>query len=363
MKRNYFILTVNSVAHGLVDAACAFLVIWMTTQSTSPIDPLSLVLLYNFLAFATQPIFGFAFDKFNKHVCIAAIGCLITAVGLSLYFIPVLSVVLVGVGNAVFHIGGGITSLKIDSGRAWAPGIFIAPGNIGLLFGTLLGKQDFFGWGFVFLLIFTALIIIVAGSPQDNNSIQAKSVINKSQAGLIASSQRVRIILIETILLLVLATVFIRSLAGMAVSYSWKTDLTLLMGLSLSVTLGKGLGGVLADKFGWSRVSVLALILSIPLLVIGFTQPFAGMAGMFLFNFTMPVTLVVATNLYPKHEGFAFGLTVLFLSLGTIPVFGGFKITGGFLVTILVLISALILFASLNLYNRVIKKSPLEVQL
>ena len=87
--------------------------------------------------------------------------------------------------------------------------------------------------------------------------------------------------------------------------------------------LGKGLGGVLADRFGWIRIAVGALLASSPLLSFGASNPVAGLAGLFLFNMTMPVTLVATANALPRWPGFAFGLTCLALIIGAfIPLAG-----------------------------------------
>lgn len=78
----------------------------------------------------------------------------------------------------------------------------------------------------------------------------------------------------EFILLLVFLSIAIRSLVGMVLVFPWKTNVDLLIILTAAVVLGKGLGGILADKFGWIRVAVGALILSIPFLVFGANIPY-----------------------------------------------------------------------------------------
>jgi FSR family fosmidomycin resistance protein-like MFS transporter len=83
---------------------------------------------------------------------------------------------------------------------------------------------------------------------------------------------------------------------------------------------GKAAGGVLADRFGRAAVGVGAVVLSAPLLVVAPGVAAVGIAGMFLFNMTMPVTLVAIADVMPERPGFAFGLTCLALIAGALPV-------------------------------------------
>jgi hypothetical protein len=69
--------------------------------------------------------------------------------------------------------------------------------------------------------------------------------------------------------------------------------------LTISIFLGKGLGGIIADKFGWMRVAILSLISSAIILPFGSAIPLLGIFGIFLFNITMPITLVSIVNLMP----------------------------------------------------------------
>jgi len=94
----------------------------------------------------------------------------------------------------------------------------------------------------------------------------------------------------------------------------------LAVGLVVLVAAGKAVGGVLADRLGWGRVTVGALCLAAPLLAFGAARPAPAMAGMFLLNLTMGVTLAATASLLPGRPGFAFGLTCLALELGSWPV-------------------------------------------
>ncbi|NTV31201.1 MFS transporter [candidate division WWE3 bacterium] len=156
----------------------------------------------------------------------------------------------------------------------------------------------------------------------------------------------------EFILLLVLLSISIRSLVGSVLIFPWKTNIDLLIILTGAVVLGKGLGGILADKFGWVKIGVGSLALSIPFLVFGANVPFLAIVGMFLFNITMPITLVAISNIFPGRPGFAFGLTTLALIIGTIPAFFSIKqgLGNDWFVFGIITISALALYFGLKKY-------------
>jgi FSR family fosmidomycin resistance protein-like MFS transporter len=115
----------------------------------------------------------------------------------------------------------------------------------------------------------------------------------------------------------------------MAIVLPWKSHIALAIVLVVSVFAGKAIGGVLADRFGWTRVAVGSLLVSTPLLVLGPKVAAVAILGMFLFNFTMPVTLVALSNLLPGRPGLSFGLTCMALLAGALPVVKGYTVFSG----------------------------------
>jgi FSR family fosmidomycin resistance protein-like MFS transporter len=159
----------------------------------------------------------------------------------------------------------------------------------------------------------------------------------------------------EYVIYLVLFVVAVRSLVGFAVVFPWKSDINLLVILTTAVAMGKGLGGWLADKFGWGTVAAGSLLLSIPLLTMGPSIAALGIFGMFLFNITMPVTLTIMSNVLPGRPGTAFGLTCATLVLGTLPAFSTLQpsLNNPVLIDILIVVSALALLLGLRYYHQV----------
>lgn len=335
-------LFVYGTTHALVDAICAGVVFSLIRNEI--LDTATffiLVVLYNVLAFGLQFVFGLMSDYFKAPRAVALIGSVLTGAS-ALIFLhnPIIAVILAGLGNALFHVGAGSISLNLTPQKATAPGIYVAPGALGLLIGTLLGKSgQFIAWPFILVLVVMSFLMFLVRKPQMNYERVKKDF---------------KINYIELILVLVFLSIAIRSLVGMLVSFPWKVDINLLIILTMAVVLGKGLGGYLADRFGWIHIAVGALVLSIPFLMLGANIFYLGIIGMFLFNITMPITLVALSNILPGRPGFAFGLTCLALIIGALPSFFPIKqvLSNNYFIVSIIIISALSLYLGLRLYYK-----------
>ena len=149
---------------------------------------------------------------------------------------------------------------------------------------------------------------------------------------------------------LLLVVVGVRAFVGLTLVLPWKSDLILLAALTAAVVTGKAAGGLLADRLGWRRVAVTALVASLPLLALGASSPVAGIAGVLLFNMTMPVTLAAVAAVLPRgNEGFAFGLTCLALFCGSAPSLMGWPLASApWLLAALILPAAAALWFALG---------------
>lgn len=333
-------ITIYGFTHALVDASCAAVVFAM--PNASELDPVMftvLVVLYNVLAFALQPILGFLSDRLKSPSKAAAAGCILTALAAVMIKHPVLAVSLAGVGNALFHIGGGAVCLNLKPGSAGPAGFYVAPGALGLFIGTMIGKGGYFNpWIFVIMLALASTFITTTQYHREESSTE----------GYVKHER------FEIILILLLGSIAIRALVGLALELPWKTNVYLLTGFTLSVVLGKAVGGVLADRFGWIRTAVIGLIASAPLLSFGAGNPYLAIAGIFMFNLTMPVTLIAVSNMFPGYTGFAFGLTALGLISGSMPAFTGIRpvLGGKYIIFSIIIASTLMLYTGLKLYLR-----------
>lgn len=330
---NYFPtnLIIYSIGHLFVDAVCCGLILY-SVHNIELIAVFSTgIILYDTLAFGLQPIFGLMIDKMGKSGLVAATGCIL--VGMAAIFTSniMLAAILAGVGNALFHVGGGVYSLNIDRKKAVYAGIFVAPGAIGLFLGrTLVNNNLYNKWLFFIPMIILALTIF---------RIEHKNY-EYNYNEFIKGKKK-----IPFVLLLMLLVIGFRAIIGLSAQFQWKNTVIQSLALVVFIAGGKAFGGYLADRFGRRRVAVLALLLSAPLLAFFEGSIYLSLIGVFLFNITMPITLTeIADRLY-GYSGFAFGLTTLALVLGAYTIFFGFKVFFGIpIVTFtIILISMLIL--------------------
>ena len=330
-----------SIIHGIIDLCCAVIVFsTLLYHGYNVKDVFIFVVTYNIIAFGLQAPFGYLVDKYQVPRESAFIGCILVLSSFFLFNIPPLVVILSGLGNAFFHVGGGSISLNFNPTKATAPGIFVAPGALGLTIGVLIGKSgSFISWPFVLLLIASCLFIIFSKIPEINYQ---------------KTSTKPNINYFEVIILLLLLSVSIRALYGLTAVFTWKADITLLFALTAAVVAGKALGGFLADKFGWVKTAIFALIISAPLLSFFQGSPILAIIGAFLFQITMPITLTALSNMLPGRTATAFGLTVLALIIGAIPVYLGVKpfLSNQWIVLTIIIISASSLLIGFKfLYN------------
>lgn len=322
---NVAVLSLYGTAHVLVDATCAAVVFTLVFQTgVSGETVAGLMLLYHALAFGLQPFFGLAVDATKTPRLAAMLGCLVSALALLFAPWPVIAVALAGVGNAVFHVGGGIVSLRITPQRATAPGLFVAPGSIGLLLGAILGQSGPLPIAALLCAaVVVSLLLICLPVPRPEPVAACPCPVHRA----------------ELILALILLSIAVRSLVGFLVSFPWKTEPVLLVALTLATVLGKSLGGFLADRWGWVRVGMGSMLAALPFLACASTFPAAAIPGMMLLNFTMPITLAATAQALPGRPGFAFGLTCLAYLLGILPPLLGFSANGPIYVVLVVLLS------------------------
>lgn len=308
MKRT---LGVCCAAHFCVDFACAFLLFCVLRGKVRWAE---LLLLYNFCAFAVQMPLGVLADRWQRDGRVAAAGALLVAAAYLVPGVPVLTVLLAGLGNAAFHVGGGLAVLEQAHDRAGPLGLFVSPGALGLFLGTLLGKGAALPL-FLPPLVLLGLTLLLGRLPDpDGPAREAPAPAPGKTLWPLA---------------LLLGVVVLRSWVGMSLTFPWKGTGHWALCLTVSLALGKAAGGVLADRFGPMRTAAVSLSLSAALLL-GSRWPVCGVLAVFLFNMTMPLTLWACTRLLPRSRGFAFGLLTFGLFLGFLPTaFGAPGLSGG----------------------------------
>ena len=289
-----------SALHFLVDGVCAWAMLGRLAAADTGI------LIYNFCAFALQLPLGAVLDRLGGKrtpLCFAGAGCVLTLAGAFLH--PAL----LGLGNALFHVGGGVDVIREDTRKGFrgqALGIFVAPGAMGLYLGGLLaGKAPL-------LLIpaaaVMALLLCFIRSPGEVST---------------GPSQKSPIFLP----ICCFAVVVLRSFVGFRVVFPWKAGWLAFAAVG-AVVLGKMAGGILAARFGARRITLLSLSAAAVCYALGDT-PMFGLLALLCFNMTMPLTLYALWRRFPEYPGSCFGCLTLALFLGFLPSHFGISIPLG----------------------------------
>jgi FSR family fosmidomycin resistance protein-like MFS transporter len=127
---------------------------------------------------------------------------------------------------------------------------------------------------------------------------------------------------------LLVLSIAARSLVGMSAERSHPDGAWLLIGVPAAGFCGKALGGMLADRVGWTRTVVVALVASAGCLAMPGSQgigaaPVPLLGGLLCLHSTMPVMLVAVGRLMPARLGLAFGWDHFALAVGAAPTMFG----------------------------------------
>ncbi|MBQ7889881.1 MAG: hypothetical protein IJ356_08985 [Erysipelotrichaceae bacterium] len=313
--KNNISLTIASTGHFLIDFSCAYVVLSRLHESTSAAQ---ILIIYNFMAFAMQMPFGIIADAYPQFKWSILGTFLVIA---SLFPWPlIVTVLLIGLGNSLYHLGEGKPILDHLHGSS-ALGIFVAPGAYGITLGTMLANSSLsLSWllGFALLVLCVLLMKInYEGEPDTPSKISSKCLI----AGLFI-------------------VVILRSFAGFTWSLPWKSEHLLL--LTTAVVFGKAMGGIMADWIGSKKAALLSLFLSF-LLFTGAEHMLLGLLSVFFFNMTMPICLKEITLEMKNASGYAFGLLTFALFLGYIPTVLGITTVSKPITLLLIFISFLMM--------------------
>ncbi|WP_430972085.1 hypothetical protein [Sunxiuqinia rutila] len=331
-------VTTYAIAHLVVDAACAFLFIGVLEFSEHIVFSM---LLYNALAFVLQAPFGLLIDKKLNPKLASILGLLLVALSFLFWNRSYVALSIISIGNALFHVGGGSLVLSLRKKKATFSGVYVAPGGIGLALGSFLAisKPGTNLVLFPLILLILSFLLYFIKTPGFNRTRKEQSLSNYG------------VLLVA----LIMIPIAVRSLIGLSMEFPWKENQYWLWGLIAALALGKVFGGVLADRFGLLKVGVGGLLVSTPLLAFFSTVPLLGLAGGFVFNFTMPVTLIAILSVMPQNKGLSFGLTTVALFIGAIPTILGTNswLKDDLVVFAFIMLSALVLYGVLSFYGSI----------
>lgn len=350
-----------ALCHFVVDFACVSSMLCAVSrvlgdsgQGSMEVVALS-ILLYDIVAFTLQLPIGIALDQLDKNSYAALLSYALVGAGVILSLVPIAllewpAILLLAIGNALFHSAGGLSVLNISQKHAGPSGIFIATGAIGVFLGTQsaqMGRLQI-AFSLLVLLFLCALITLVV---QKVN----KKYWNVHNVSFDISELSFNTLLAIALLSLVVA---LRSYVGMVMAFPWKSEMLLLVLSILGVFAGKALGGVVADRIGFRTTAIFSLIVAATLFVPSWEIPVMGLLGVFFFNFTMSITLASLANILPNAKGTAFGLASFSLAVGALPALAGFRIEHPAMLSGISLVSALSLGVGLTLVKDSVATGP-----
>lgn len=262
-----------------------------------------LVVTYNLLAFGLQPFIGLLIDRYErseKSFCVSSIILLL--LGALLTFNFYISAILLGLGNAIFHVAFAKEVVK-KAKSSFPLGVFIAPGVLGL------------GIGFTFLNDFLRLAFIFAGFIGLFLYIRFKEDYGYETSEEGASKRNYKplnftpILYVIFICLTVLSIFFRGSLGKLTptidVAY-------LFLYVSIVSFVGKFIGGLFTKK--------ICLIISFALSIVSafFINTIYGLLIFtFSINILMPLTLDYLRKSFYKYEATSLGISAFVLLIGT----------------------------------------------
>ncbi len=338
MEMNRTKILIYAIIHFLVDFSCAFL---LFTKVYGLEQWYLCLLLYNFCAFALQMPMGLLADKWDRNAVLAASGCILVSLAYGFGGIPIAVAIAAGIGNGLFHIGGGIDVLNMSGKKSGALGVFVSPGAFGIYLGTLLGKQGGLSGFTVAAMLLASAVTILTAQYLSRRSLRSGNGPVSFDGACLS-----KILPAVSCLFLV---VCLRSYVGMNIDFSWKTQGYWGIALISAAVFGKMAGGFLADSLGAVKMSILTLGTAVVLFLFSAVPP-AGIGAVLLFNMTMPVTLWAVSRIFKGSGGFSFGLLTFGLFIGFVPEYLGIDplLTGSFSFALAALASLSLLWAGLR---------------
>ena len=244
MKNKIGYISIYSLSHFIVDFVCAIFILGKlpyiaNTNSEFVIS----VIVYNFFAFAFQVPIGYILDKFKTYKYVSIIG--LSFIGLC-YLININNIfilaTIVGIGNALFHLEGGVNIYSISKRKAFLNGLFVAPGALGIFLGTTFHDELIITCLPIILILVTMFLLSLVQKQEVDKELDKnrKTELNNFSIILMAISIGLSII--------------VRSIGGSAILYTWKSGFILGLIYTISIVIGKAFGGFLADKFGYLKL-------------------------------------------------------------------------------------------------------------
>ena len=299
MRREQSLIGISCLQHFLVDGLCICCLFLLGDYCSDRRVMFEAVMLYNVLAFMSQPLTGLLSDRMvHRHWLLLSSALLMTSAVLLAALLPkmLLVALLLGLGNSLFHVWGGKQTVVKAGNDLRALGLFVSTGALGLAVNMV-----FRSWPLLYVLLLTYVLLAVIYVGYDDGFVLVLTADRERPAWLTPAG-------VWTAVVLLMLFVAYRSFAGELLSRGiTRTDWLIIVIGAVSM-LGKMAGGWMARRLGVVRTLAFVLLCVALCLYLGRDVEPLRLAGIFLMNTTMPVTLYLANSVLPGREGLAFGL-------------------------------------------------------
>ena len=292
-------LLLLSLMHFVTDGLCSFLV-FSKLYADNPSAAVIVFFAYNILAFVTQSPVGLIIDKYNKPKAFLAVSMGFMLFGYILSDFWIISVILIGLSNSIFHVAGGKYVTDKSGNDISHLGIFVSTGAIGLVLGQRYLGFALMPYIFFAILFVCGLLFIFSEDAETKTYSDEYGNPNGQTLALLA----------------VILVVVIRSFVGKVVAPDFALSGHIFLVISVVTALGKAMGGICSKKFGIRPTTYVSMAVAAICLTLGAGNTVLFLLGIFAFNFTMPITLYYANVLLKGYEGFAFGTLAASLTPG-----------------------------------------------
>ena len=312
--------------HLLVDGICSCGVMMLSSQIISDTGSYAIIVLYDILAFGTQPLTGRWVDerdagshKLKLTIVLLASGTLVSTIPTSMTILTVISgAILLGMGNSLFHVYGGKYVAVASQNDIRAMGIYVSTGAVGLAIGLGFSSPMLLA---IFVFSFIALSVLhlhMADGQKATARQEALSFVGiDAKPSFVRQRSAVPALYLSCLMLVVAGRGCIgESLPTLHISLPSVSTPLMMVIVSAIVMLGKAAGGFMSKWWGVRKLFVSSMLLGATSFLMSPLHEVFVLSTLLLINLSMPCTLFLATKAVPEREGWTFGLLAMALLPG-----------------------------------------------
>ena len=316
--RQYALVGIATLMHFLVDGLCLCCTYLLTSPFNLP-HLAAIFITYNLLAFLSQPLTGWMADRIrHKHwmllgaVMLLAVAVLVTPLVMSSGGESTMFAVaaLLGIGNSLFHVWGGKQVVLQVGNDIRALGVFVSTGAFGLAVAIV-----FCSWMLLYIFLIALIVLatayVMTDKSESHEHIQSKELPTNSAHRSTLNPQR------TSFVIAIAAFVMFRSYLGKEFSLGAANTDAMILLVGFVTMLGKMAGGWISRWMGVVKaLTIILIVVLVCMLTQRFSPVLPALAGLFMINCTMPITLYLANSVLPEREGLAFGILAAALMPG-----------------------------------------------